>query len=127
LWLGDKGREVFSTWTINDDEEDKTEVYFENLKNHITPKVNAVFARYQFSQRNQNKGEKSEVFITALTLLIQHCDYDQYDDEDYPDVSCRNDMMCDRIIAGIESQEIRRKLLHKGDELKGAIEMIQTH
>jgi len=43
--------------------------------------------------------------------------------------SYRDDVLRDRIIAGMKSKEIKRKFLHKGDELKikDAIETIKSH
>ena len=74
LWLGDKGREVFSTWQLEADDLNDLEVYIAKFQEHITPKFNTVFARFQFFDRNQMDGEKSTYYITALKLLAQQCD-----------------------------------------------------
>lgn len=127
LWLGEKG--VFSTWKIESDEENDIEVYFDKFKNHITPKVNTVFARFQFFYRNQKEGKKSEVYITALKVLAQHCDHDAFKCEHYLDRNLTNEIIRDKIIAGIHLKEIKQRLLQSGDklDLKQVVDKIHAH
>ena len=37
LWLGEKGRDVFSTWTLTSEEKDKLDVYLKKFKEYIAP------------------------------------------------------------------------------------------
>lgn len=65
LWLGDKGREVFSTWQLEADDLNDLEVYIAKFQEHITPKVNTVFARFQFLTETKWM-EKNQ------TITLQH-------------------------------------------------------
>lgn len=129
LWLGDKGREIFSTWELDNDDVNDIDVYFERFKDYITPEVNTVFARYQFFDRNQLSSEKTSDYITALKLLAQHCDYEAFSCPSYPERNLKEEMIRDKIIAGIQSKEVKRKLLQKGGylKLKEAIKIIHSH
>jgi len=46
LCLGEKRRDVYSTWALQAEETDKIAVYLENFKEPISPSVKPVFARY---------------------------------------------------------------------------------
>ena len=78
----------------------------EGFRKHCQPKQNTVFARYIFHQRIQKAGETFEAFLTDLRNLVKDCKYEK-----------PNEMVRDRIVAGITSHEIREKLLTIGDEL----------
>ena len=129
IWVGAKGREVFTTWSLADNEKDKPYVYLEKFKQHITPQVNLVYSRFQFLDREQNDGEKSSEFVTALKLLAQHCDYDNwwYDGDDTRNL--KDEMVRDKIVASIKCPDIKRKLIQKGNDLKlkDAIDLIHAH
>lgn len=122
LWLGERGRDIFSTWKLADGDKNKLSVYLSKFKSHITPAVNPVVARCTFFNRNQEPGESMEQYVTALRLLIKHCDFTA--------ATLTVDVMLrDRIICGIQSQECRKKLLDKGAKLKlnETINVIKSH
>jgi hypothetical protein len=58
IWVGDKGREIFNTFS--ESEKDKLEPYMTKFKDYATPKTNSVFARYVFQKRDQHEGENIE-------------------------------------------------------------------
>ena len=120
LWLGEKGRDVYSTWTLQAEETDKIACYLEKFKEHISPSVNPVFARYMFHKRDQSVHESVEQYITAIRVLVKDCDYP---------VTTINDMVRDRIVCGILSPKIREKLLSEGGTLvlSKAIEIARAH
>ena len=66
LWVGDKGRHIYSTWTIEDGDEKK-------LKTEL--KSNKIYNRYDFKSRVQKENEKFEQFVTEFKTLIKDCDY----------------------------------------------------
>jgi len=57
IWLGDTGRDIFSTWILTEAETDKLDVYLKKFRDHIQPTVNPLVARYKFYKRSQNPGE----------------------------------------------------------------------
>ena len=129
IWLGEKGREVFSTWDLEADELNVVDTYFQKFKEYITPQVNTVFARFEFLNRQQQDGEKTEDFITALKVLAQHCDYEEFGCDGCTERNLKEEMIRDKIVAGIKSKEIKRKLLQRGGtlSLKDVTDAIHAH
>ena len=118
IWVGEKGRDIRSTWTLTDAEAKLLKTYYDKYKAHVTPQSNEVFARYKFHARVQSNGESFESFVTDLKLLVQDCAYNDADK-----------MIRDRIVFGVTSSTIREKLINKGNALtlEKAIEIAQTH
>ena len=70
LWIGEKGRDIYNTWTLTELENKQTNFLFDKFKQHVQPKLNPVFARFKFNMEMQ--GSKSiEQFITMWKLWQQ--------------------------------------------------------
>lgn len=80
LWIGEKGRDVHSTWTLTADERKKLQTYYGKFESYVEPKANPIFARYKFHQRVQMEGESFDHFVTDLRLIIKDCDFRDGDD-----------------------------------------------
>ena len=106
LWVGNKGRDVYSTWQLTNDEQKSLDVLFEKFRTYVEPKSNKVFARYKFQCITQGDSDTCEQFITALKVKVKDCGYDNSDE-----------MVRDRIVFGIKSDKIREKLIMQGSEL----------
>ncbi|MCG7879803.1 MAG: hypothetical protein N0C90_26270, partial [Candidatus Thiodiazotropha endolucinida] len=107
LWVGDKGRDVYNTWTgITDEEAVLLETYYTKFKNYCQPKLNPIFARYKFN--NEVQGSSSiDQFVTRLKLLSIDCNFKAEKDE----------MIRDRIVFGTSSAKVRSKLIDEGEKL----------
>ncbi|KAK7096845.1 hypothetical protein V1264_003892 [Littorina saxatilis] len=118
IWTGERGREIYNTWSLSDEESKQLQVLYKKFEQHTTPKKNTLFARYLFLNRKQQTGESFETFITDIRTLVKDCSYKDADE-----------MVRDRIVCGITSQEVREKLLQSGDQLtmEKAIEIVVTH
>ena len=118
IWVGEKGRDIRSTWNLSEAEAKLLKTYYDKYKAHVTPQSNEVFARYKFHTRVQSNGEPFESFVTDLKLLVKDCAYNDADK-----------MIRDRIVFGVTSSTIREKLINKGNALtlEKAIEIAQTH
>lgn len=117
IWIGDKGRDVFNTWTLNNDEKKELNTYYTCFMQYVQPKLNPVFSRFKFN--NKIQGQLSiEQFVIRLRLLAKDC---QYNDPDK--------MIRDRIVFGTNSSKIREKLINEGDKLTldKAIQIAQSH
>ncbi|KAL3866981.1 hypothetical protein ACJMK2_044224 [Sinanodonta woodiana] len=117
LWVGDKGRDIFNTWTLTEDDKKDPTVIFTKFKHHVQPKLNPVFAQFKFN--NEIQGSKTiDQYVTSLKLLAKDC---LFKDED--------DMIRDRIVFGVSSQRIREKLINEGEKLtlERAINISQSH
>lgn len=106
IWIGEIGRDVYSTWHITNEEKKKLETYYTKFQAYFEPKSNKVFTRYKFQCRTQNENETCEEFVTALKVLVKDCSYANPDE-----------MIRDRVVFGIRSSKIREKLITTGSDL----------
>lgn len=106
LWSGEKGRDIFNTWTLTAEEDKVLKSYYDRFEAYVIPKKNTIFARFKFHEKIQQPSESFEQFVTALKLLVKDCDYANNDE-----------MVRDRIVFGIHSAKVREKLLNVGSEL----------
>lgn len=99
LWVGDRGREIYATWTdITADDKKKLEPHYDRFKRYVQPKLNPIFARYKFSKEMQGSNSV-EQFVTKLKSLVKDCAY-----------AAPDEMVRDQIVFGIASQRVREKL-----------------
>lgn len=103
LWTGEKGRDIYSTWTLDEKtEKEKIAVYMDKFKQHIVPTANPVFARYKFFNRNQQPGESVDKFITELRILTQGCEFTST-------ALTSDSMIRDRIVCGVSNLRSKKK------------------
>lgn len=100
LWAGEKGRDVYNTWTLSEDEGKPLEVNFKKFQDYVQPKHNPVFSRYIFN--NETQGTRPvEQYITHLRLLVKDCAFGRGEDE----------MIRDRLVFGTNSAKVRERLM----------------
>lgn len=118
LWIGEKGRDIFNTWTLTDEDATKLQTYYDKYTAYLTPKSNPIYARYRFHEKTQGDGETFEHFVTELKLLVKDCGYPNSDE-----------MVRDRIVFATNSPRVREKLLSHGAELTldQAIDIARSH
>lgn len=118
LWIGEKGRDVYNTWTLTGDDAKKLKTYYDKYTAYITPKANPIYARYKFHERMQGEHESIEKFVTELKLLVKDCAYQNSDE-----------MVRDRIVFATNSPHVREKLLSQSAELtlERAIDITRSH
>ena len=118
LWVGPDGRKIFNALNATKEEGQDYEFLFRCFSKHTEPQKNNLFSRYVFHSRSQSEDEPFAAFATELRNLIKDCNYDNPDE-----------MVRDRLVAGIINDEIREKLLNEGDELtmNGAIKIATNH
>ena len=116
LWIGDQGRQIYRTWTLSVEDAKKLDTFYNKFKAHVQPKLNPIFARYQFN--NQVQGNDSiDMFVTRLRNKARDCNYTNTDE-----------MVRDRIVFGCTSPNVREKLINQGEKLTldKAIQIIQN-
>lgn len=106
IWVGDKGREVYGTWTLTPEEKKSLAALYGKYETFVKPKSNTVFARYKFQQRMQQESESAEQFITELKTLVKDCGYEKSDE-----------MVRDRIVCGTKNVKVKERLLNEGSDL----------
>ena len=117
IWVGNKGREVYSTWNLSADDQKDLKKLYDNFAEYVEPKANRVFARYKFQCIVQSETDTCEQFITALRVQVKECGYTNPDE-----------MVRDRIVFGIRAEKVREKLIMQGSDLTldKAIEIART-
>ncbi len=69
------------------------------------PQQNKTMERHKFHSRNQKQGETIESFISDLRIKAKACHFGELTDE----------LICDRIVCGINSESLRKALLRDND------------
>lgn len=46
IWVGEKGRDIYNTWTLTDEEIKLLATYYSKFEDYVKPKSNIVFAHY---------------------------------------------------------------------------------
>ncbi|XP_052236866.1 uncharacterized protein LOC127848439 [Dreissena polymorpha] len=94
----------------------KLDIIYTQFLEHVQPKLNSVFKRYQFN--NIVQGQLSiEDFLTTLRISAADCKFTN-----------KKEMIRDRIVFGLTSTRICEKLIQEGDKLTldMAIEIART-
>ncbi len=82
------------------------------------PQQNKTMERHKFHSRNQKQGETIESFISDLRIKAKACHFGELTDE----------LICDRIVCGINSESLRKALLRDSDlTLTKAISICRIH
>ncbi len=82
------------------------------------PQQNKTLERHKFHSRNQKQGETIESFISDLRIKAKACNFRELTDE----------LICDRIVCGINSESLRKALLRDSDlTLIKAISICRIH
>lgn len=73
VWVGDKGREIYNTWTgMTNDEKKKLEPFYKRYLEHVQPKLNPIFVHAKFN--NEKPGASMvEEFVTQLRMFSEDC------------------------------------------------------
>ena len=94
--------EVFNTFTFTETEEDKIEPLTAKFRGYCTPKKNITFERHVFNTRCQESDESIDSYVTALKKRAKSCEFGDLQDS----------LVRDRILCGIQSAEVKARLLH---------------
>ena len=97
--------EVYNTFSFTAEEEGKFESVIEKFNACCNPKKNETYERYVFHSRKQLQGEPVEQFVADLKLKAQTCQFD----------NLRDSMIRDRLVLGVSSQRVRKRLLRQED------------
>ena len=123
-YIGDKGRELYTTFTWRPAEgdthaqNDTLEGVYAKYEAHVVPQRNEIRATVNFSRHSQGPNERFDNFVTMLRVLVRDCGFA---DEDR--------MLRDAIVLRSHSATVREKCLDKGNELTlaMAIQIGQNH
>ena len=75
------------------------------LKDHLNPKPLEIAERFRFHKRDQKEDESVGDFVAIIRKLTTHCNFGAFQD----------DMLRDRLVCGLKSEQIQNKLLTQED------------
>ena len=92
---------------------------FKKFEDYCKPKRNLIVERHKFNTRRQNPGEPVDHYITDLKTLAASCEYGKL----------VNDLITSQLVAGIQSDKVRDRLLREGSELSldKAVDICRSH
>ncbi|CAG2231037.1 unnamed protein product [Mytilus edulis] len=79
LWVGEKGRDIYNTWQLSEDDAKKLSVHFDKFLTYVQPKQNSLLARCKFRYETQSS-DTVEQFITRLKLIAKDCNFKDTDE-----------------------------------------------
>ena len=112
-FIGDKGREVYETFTWTPAagnvpaENDTLAGVYKKYADYVKPKKNQIRATVNFSRRRQEPNERFDDFVTALRILVKDCGYG----------TMENRMLRDAIVLRSRHPTVMEKCFDKGEEL----------
>ena len=103
--IGPKARDVFETFE-NTGDPDNYDQAVKSLTDHFNVTPNSSYLRHMFRKLVQHSGETVAQFVARLRTASEGCDFHSVDRE-----------IIDQVISCCVSEELRTKLLSKGDAL----------
>lgn len=87
------------------------------MQKHIQPLPSIIVQRFNFHSRSQHSGENVSTYVAKLRKLSEHCNFGD----------TLNDMLRDRLVCGINNQQVQRRLLSEPDlTFAKALELAQA-
>lgn len=104
--IGEEAREVFSTFSGWEHEDDSTKIVpvLDKFEQYCQPHKNIPFERYRFNRRTQEPGETYDQYRTALRKIAESCEFNMIT----PD-----EILRDRLVFGIRDAKTRERLLRE--------------
>ena len=85
----------------NEDEKRNLAKILELWESYCLGKMNIIYERYRFNNRNQNAGEAIDTYASSLRSLSDTCNFG----------TLKEEMIRDRIVCGVRDSSLRKKLL----------------
>ena len=100
---GEEALEIFYTFSVSDEDKVKIDVVIKKFEEYCTPKKNVTYERHVFNTRAQGATEGIDAYVTELRKLARNCEFGELHDS----------IICDRIVWGVRSNEVRKRLLRE--------------
>ena len=98
--MGDEADDILSSFRLSDEDSKKYETVLNKFQGYFVKRKNPIFERARFNRRKQEEGEPVDEFIMDLYRLSEHCSYG----------ALHNEMIRDRIVAGLRNAALSEKL-----------------
>ena len=99
--IGDKGREVYSTFNLAEADKLKLDKILEKFDEYCEPVKNITFIRHKFFSCKQEEGQRFDEYLTELKKKAQDCEFGGLKDE----------LIKDILICGLSDDRLRGRLL----------------
>jgi hypothetical protein len=116
---GEEAAELVDTFTFDDEgDREKIDCVLKKFEEYCVLRTNETYETYRFNQRGQKEDESVDAYLAELRKLAKNCHFEAMEDR----------LIRDRLVAGIKSDEVRRKLLEEKDlDLARALEVCRIH
>ena len=99
--IGDKGREVYSTFTLAEADKLKLDKIIEKFDEYCEPVKNITFIRHTFFSCKQVEGQRFDEYLTELKKKAQDCEFG----------ALKDDLIKDILMCGVNDERLRARLL----------------
>ena len=115
----DDTRQIYETLKLSDEDSKDPDKIMEAMEKFAKGIVNEALERHTFYTRKQQDGEKFDEFLTDIIILSKNCNFCN---------TCHSGMIRDRIVGGVNDDELRRKMLAEKDLTESkATELGRSH
>ena len=102
----DDTRQIYDSLQLSEVDSRNPAKILEEIEKFAKGIINETLERHTFYSRNQHEGEKFDEFLTDIVILSKNCNFC---------VDCHSGMIRDRIVGGVQNDELRRILLAEKD------------
>ena len=102
----DDTRNIYESFDLSQEDNNKPDVIIARLEEFAKGLINETLEKHIFNSRKQEDGKCFDDFLTELKLLSRNCNYCE---------GCYPGLLRDRIVAGIQSDIVRKKLLSENE------------
>ena len=116
---GEEAAELHETFQfMGPGDKDDINKVLKKFDDYFVRRTNEAYESYRFNARRQEENETLEQYVTSLRQMAKNCHFGPMEDR----------LIRDRIVAGISSDDLRRKLLEEVDlDLGKCIEICKIH
>ena len=79
--MGEGSEDVLNMTDASADDKKDYDTVVDKFTDHFKVRKNIIFERASFNQRNQEKGESAELYITTIHQMAERCEYGTMKDE----------------------------------------------
>ena len=108
-WISDKGRNIFNSFNLSDEEKAQTDTIFDKFATYLEPKSNVRIARYQLQGFRRADGESVDSFMARCKIQAQKCRFSEAELEE---------RLIKQLTIGIRERKVQEVLLRNDDKLK---------
>ena len=101
--IGDDAADIFDGFVFENGHEKNIDSVLKKFEDFCVDEANEVYESYKFHNRNQQPGETIDAYVAVLRRLAKGCNFGPLEGR----------MVRDRVVAGIASDVVRKKLLQE--------------